>query len=142
MLQYRNHSFTFLGASFRIPDGMFLDPEPAATYENGLDLIAPENAFRIHVGFYESDQTPEEFLQDVFDVDDVLTVPMQAVHVGNVAGVMTEYHSETDPKNRYAEYVFQIRRDVVLNIYFTFPETVDQIQLQRIRDDLLQSIRA
>lgn len=141
MLQYKNHRFHHAKASFEIPAGMYLNTEPESTSENSLDLIALGNAFHVHVGFYESDQTPEEFLQDVFDVDDVHVVPMQPVHVGNVAGVMCEYHTKQNSNARYLEYVFRIRNDVVLNIYFSFPDTVDRLQLGRIRDALLNSIR-
>lgn len=146
MLQYVQNGFYYAGALFTIPEGMCLETEPASTSENSLELVAPDSSFRINVGFYESDdQTTADFLQDVFETDDVFTEQLHDVCVGGFAGSAASYHSKTNPRYRHEEYVLRIRSGVVLNFWFCIIEpgkTFNQKFYDDVKQKFLQGIRA
>ena len=97
MLQYKKGRFHCKGVSFEIPENFFLDTYCDITYENGLELISPNEKMVVEYNICDFDGSTEEELQKLLRGDSFVVIePITPVLINGLVGHQCSYRTSSE----------------------------------------------
>ena len=108
-------------ATFSLPNGMALNDAAEGSYENRIELIAPDKSFRLVISFFRSDKDAETFLQEAYDELRTEGKPAPEIRAIETPMGLHGYTTTYDPHHEiYEEYVIELPGEprALLNFWF------------------------
>ena len=147
MIRHQDHKFIYNElAEFELPNGMCFNFHPdTCLWEDGFQLMAPDDSFRLVLTFLTEDWSARNFAAEIYEERESVTIvePMhEIVTAGGLVGWATliEY---TDEVVEEITIDFPDKPHALLNVRFwRRKKPYDQALYAQARQEVLDSVRA
>ena len=147
MIQHQDNKFIYNEqAVFELPNGMCFNFHPeTCLWEDGFQLMAPDDSFRLALAFLTVDKSAQDFAMEIYEERESVHIVEPMHEIQTVCGVkgwatLFEYTNEV---------VEEITLDLpgephaLLNMRFwRLKKPYDQALYERAKDEVLRSVRA
>lgn len=142
MLQYKQGRFHKSGASFRIPEGFFVEPCPELELPDGFEMHSPDDTYQVIVTFDDETEATDAILNHIFDEEGAFKrlQPVAPLLINHLSGHYVIYRSQ---REQYYEARFQLERGIHLTLLI---RTDNPRGIKRLTDtdelrEILRSVR-
>ena len=125
MLCYKNHRFYAHNASFKIPDGYFIDTEPGMEADECIHLWGPNGDYSVEVRMHTDSANAEASLESVLNgMRPTILKPVSPISINNMTGYEATYRHT---RNQYYELWLDIDEGVTMCIVILTSKDILQV---------------
>ena len=144
MLLHQNDRFIYdLRVAIKLPNNVFLDPNPDPCPVEGMVLYTEDFRTRIELNFLVSSQDIKSYLEEATEGYESVQyiAPLRNIETNGIEGVTMTYALS---REIYEEYVFALpgSNPALLNVYFEQKkgQPSNEAEYARVRDELIAGI--
>lgn len=133
MIYLKNNRMIFPSLSMAIPDEIYIDSNPPACSENGLELISKKPYFRLSISVY--DENIAQALKNIGE--EILFSKYENININGISGLFLKYNS---CNHNCGEILLDIDENNSFSFYVSTEDNVDDILNQDNIKNLIKSI--
>ncbi len=120
MIYLNNNHMIFPYLSIAIPDGLYIDTNPPACAENGLELISKQPQFRLSLSVY--DENISQALRNIGE--EILFSKYENININGISGLFLKYSS---CQKNCGEILLNINQNYCFSFYISTEGNIDDI---------------